>query len=200
VLASNGCWQRPHSTATADEQPLFSQLELRVGQIVKVWEHPTADRLWCEEIDVGEDAPRQIASGLRQVYTEEEMLGQRLVVVCNLKKRKLMGFPSHGMVLCAMSPPEEEGGAPAAIEFVVPPDSASLGDRVVIAAAVTDEATGEMAPPVSAAQVKKRKVWEQIQPLLSTDEEGVARFDGDPMECSAGAVLTAPTIRNGIVS
>ena len=49
-----------------------------------------------------EDEPRQIASGLRAYYSEEEMLGQRLVTVCNLKPRKLMGFPSHGMVLCAM--------------------------------------------------------------------------------------------------
>jgi hypothetical protein len=50
-------------------------------------------------VDVGEGAPRQIASGLRLVYSEEQMLGQRLIVVCNLKARKLMGFPSHGMVV-----------------------------------------------------------------------------------------------------
>ena len=35
------------------EQPVFSKLDLRVGVITKVWAHPDADRLWCEEIDCG---------------------------------------------------------------------------------------------------------------------------------------------------
>ena len=109
------------------EQPVFSKLDLRVGVITKVWAHPDADRLWCEEIDCGgpshsrppcllppppltlllallsladpaeapmvaEGAPRQIASGLRDWYTEEQMLGTRLVVLCNLKPRSLRGF------------------------------------------------------------------------------------------------------------
>ena len=39
-----------------------------VGRIVKAWPHPESEKLWCEEIDVGEEAPRQIASGLRQFY------------------------------------------------------------------------------------------------------------------------------------
>ena len=172
-----------------------------MGTITKVWEHPSADRLWCEEIDIGEGEPRQIASGLRQVYTEEEMLGQLLVVVSNLKPRKLMGFRSHGMVLCAMAPPTEEGGPPSAIEFVRPPEGAQVGERVFVAPAVADEqeAPGEMMAAISAAQVKKRKVWEHIQPLLSVCADGTARFDGVAMECSTG-VLTAPTIRNGQIS
>ena len=41
---------------------------------------------------VAEGAPRQIASGLRDWYTEEQMLGTRLVVLCNLKPRSLRGF------------------------------------------------------------------------------------------------------------
>ena len=198
-----GCGQppsrRPLSTTTP-EQPLFSKLELRVGEIVKVWEHETADRLWCEEIDVGEGAPRQIASGLRLVYSDEQMLGQRLVVVCNLKPRKLMGFKSHGMVLCAMAPPAEEGGPPGAIEFVEPPEGAALGDRISLTE-VGDEGFPEA---ISAAQVKKQKVWEQIQPLLSTDDAGVVMFDGTPLavvsEDGSAAVLAAPTIRNGLIS
>ena len=80
----------PPSEAVADEsrKQLFSKLELRVGEIVKVWAHPTADRLWCEEIDVGEAGGdvRQIASGLRQVYSEQQMLGVRSTML-NLAAR-----------------------------------------------------------------------------------------------------------------
>merc|ERR1719253_1609651 len=42
-----------------------TRLNIIVGRIKKVWEHPEADKLWCEEIDCGEAEPRQIASGLR---------------------------------------------------------------------------------------------------------------------------------------
>ena len=44
---------RNFGNSLAAEQPVFSKLDLRVGVIVKVWEHPTASKLWCEEIDVG---------------------------------------------------------------------------------------------------------------------------------------------------
>ena len=65
--------------------PDICKLEFKVGKISKVWVHPEADKLYCEEIECGEDEPRQIASGLRKHYTEEQMLGQRLLVVSNLK-------------------------------------------------------------------------------------------------------------------
>lgn len=52
--------------------------------------------------DCGEDTgPRQICSGLRPFYTQEQMVGHRLLVVANLKAKNLKGFKSHGMVLCA---------------------------------------------------------------------------------------------------
>lgn len=35
-------------------------LDIRVGQIVKVGRHPDADSLYVEEIDIGEEQPRQV--------------------------------------------------------------------------------------------------------------------------------------------
>merc|ERR1711865_459054 len=72
-------------TTEGGEESAFTKIDLRVGQIVKAWEHPDSDKLWCEEIDVGEDKPRQIASGLRAHYSQEEMTNRRILVVCNLK-------------------------------------------------------------------------------------------------------------------
>lgn len=82
-----------------DDQPEICKLEFKVGVITKVWNHPEADKLYCEEIDCGEDEPRQIASGLRPYFTLEQMQGQRLLVVSNLKAKNLVRFKSHGMVL-----------------------------------------------------------------------------------------------------
>lgn len=48
-----------------------------------------------------ESGPRQIASGLREHYTLEEMHDRLVLVVCNLKAAKIVGFASNGMVLAA---------------------------------------------------------------------------------------------------
>ena len=45
-----------------------------VGKIVKIEKHPDADKLICEEIDLGEGQPRKIASGLMQFYKPEEII------------------------------------------------------------------------------------------------------------------------------
>lgn len=67
----------------------------------KVWKHEEAERLYCEIIDVGEEAPREIASGLRDHLTLEEMQDSLVLVVCNLRAARLAGFNSNGMVLAA---------------------------------------------------------------------------------------------------
>lgn len=59
----------PHDThhnthAHAHAHPC--SLDIRVGHIVSVREHPDADGLYVEMIDVGEEKPREIVSGLRK--------------------------------------------------------------------------------------------------------------------------------------
>eukprot|EP01048_Picozoa_sp_COSAG05_P011149 COSAG05_NODE_1031_length_6089_cov_165.657262_2_plen_232_part_00 len=174
--------------APAPPQPLFTKLDLRVGVITKVWAHPTADKLWCEEIDVGEDAPRQVCSGLRDWYPEEGMMGRRLIAVCNLKPRNLVGFKSHGMVLCAKG----DVGGKEHVEFVTPPEGAAPGERVCLEGL-------EMVDPITPAQTQKQKIWEQIQPKFSTSADGVATWEGDRMLVGSQP-LTAPTVRGGEIS
>lgn len=43
---------------------LGNSLDIRVGQILKIWKHEEADSLYVEEVDVGESEPRIICSGL----------------------------------------------------------------------------------------------------------------------------------------
>lgn len=78
-------------------------MDLVVGRIVKAWKHEKADKLICEVIDCGEafGGERKIASGLYQFYKPEQIEGKLVVVVANLKEKPLVGYPSHGMVLCA---------------------------------------------------------------------------------------------------
>lgn len=169
--------------------PPISALDIRVGKISKVWEHPEADKLYCEEIDVGEDEPRQIASGLRPYLKPEEMEGRMVLVLCNLKARNLVGFPSHGMVLCASN--EDH----TVVRLVSPPMDAKVGERVTVPD--FDFETEEGAP-YAENKIGKKKVFEQIAPHLLTSKYGVPEFLGRPLMTSAG-VCTSP-IPDGTVS
>ena len=77
-------------------------LDIRVGSISNPRVHPSADKLYVEDIDIAEDKPRQICSGLVPYIPVEGMSGL-CCVVSNLKSRKMQGVDSNGMVLAAMS-------------------------------------------------------------------------------------------------
>ena len=77
----------------------FSKIQLKVGKVIKCEKHPNADKLLVSQIDVGEETPRQIVSGIADVYSPEEFTGKKVIVVTNLKPAKLRGVESQGMVL-----------------------------------------------------------------------------------------------------
>jgi methionyl-tRNA synthetase len=62
---------------------------------------PKSDKLLRFTIDLGEETPRQVLAGIAEHYEPEKMVGRKLVVVANLKPRKLRGFESQGMILAA---------------------------------------------------------------------------------------------------
>ena len=168
-------------------------LDLRVGVITSVKKHDTADKLYCEEIEIGEaEGPRAIASGLVPHYTLEDMQGKRLIVVANLKPKNLVGFKSFGMVLCAAKM-KEDGSEK--VEFVDPPADAPIGARVI--------AEGmEMYDGLTGAQVDKQKIFEKVAGSLKTNEEtGVAEYKGAKLivEGEGGGVCQAPTVKGGMI-
>ncbi len=77
----------------------FSSLDLRVGKIIDIIEHPDSNKMFVETIDLGEEEPRTIVSGLKKYYSLEEMKNKKVIVLCNLKPAKLRGIKSSGMVL-----------------------------------------------------------------------------------------------------
>jgi len=164
------------------EGPAITALDIRVGRITKVWEHEEADKLFCESVDVGEEEPRLIASGLRPYMTREEIDGRLVLVLCNLKKRKMVGFPSHGMVLCASSKDHAE------VKFVSPPVDAKVGERVTVP---EFDFEGEDGSPMAENRMGKKKIFEKLAPFLVTSKYGVPEFLGRPFLTSAG-VCTSP--------
>jgi len=102
----------------------FLKVELRVGEIKVAERIPKADKLLRFEIDLGEEKPRQILAGLAEYYEPEKLIGRKVVVVTNLKPRKMRGLESEGMI-CAAS--LEEGDTPAIATFL---EDVKIGARL----------------------------------------------------------------------
>jgi methionyl-tRNA synthetase len=77
----------------------FAKIDLRVAEIKACDDIEGADKLYRLTIDVGEE--REIAAGIKQHYTKEELVGKKIIIVANLEPRKLRGIMSHGMLLAA---------------------------------------------------------------------------------------------------
>ncbi|HRI05086.1 MAG TPA: methionine--tRNA ligase, partial [Pyrinomonadaceae bacterium] len=90
----------------------FIKVDLRVGEIKVAERIPDADKLLRFEVDLGEEKPRQILAGLAEFYDPETLIGRKVVVVANLKPRKMRGLESQGMI-CAASLEDNSGPKPA---------------------------------------------------------------------------------------
>jgi methionyl-tRNA synthetase len=91
----------PEGVATYITIEDFVKVELKVGQVLTAERVPKSDKLLRFTVDVGEAQPRQILAGIAEHYEPEKLVGRKLVIVSNLKPRKLRGFESQGMVLAA---------------------------------------------------------------------------------------------------
>ena len=81
----------------------FAKVQLKVGKVISSERIKGSKKLLKNMIDIGEDQPRQIVSGIAEVYTPEEIVGKTVIVIANLKPTKIMGVESNGMVLAADS-------------------------------------------------------------------------------------------------
>lgn len=86
------------SEAASDGPVDISRLDLRIGRITEVRKHPDADSLYVETMDLGEEKPRTIVSGLVNHYTVDAMQNRLVVVFCNLKPAKMRGVLSEGEI------------------------------------------------------------------------------------------------------
>lgn len=110
-----------------------------------------------------------------------------VVVLCNLKARKLAGYESHGMVICAETPDR------LTAELLTPPSGSVPGDLISF------EGFERKPPAVLKIDKKSNKSpWDSVQPKLKIDEHGVATHENIPFKTEKG-VVTSKTIKNGII-
>ncbi|MFJ5792785.1 methionine--tRNA ligase [Lysinibacillus sp. NPDC093197] len=76
----------------------FMKVDLRVATVTACEQVPKADKLLKLQVDLGYEQ-RQVVSGIAKYYSAEELVGQKVIVVANLKPVKLRGELSQGMIL-----------------------------------------------------------------------------------------------------
>ena len=79
----------------------FAKVELVVGKVLECKDHPDADKLLVFSVDIGEENPRTIISGIKKWYGVDDLVGKNVIVVKNLAPRKMRGIESQGMLLAA---------------------------------------------------------------------------------------------------
>jgi methionyl-tRNA synthetase len=117
---------------TQDSNPLkpeielsdFDKVDLRVAEILEANCVEGSDKLIRLIVSLGPLGQRQIFAGIRPAYPNPEILvGKKIVVVANLKPRKMKFGVSEGMSLAAGS-----GGTD--LFLISPLEGAGAGDRV----------------------------------------------------------------------
>ena len=97
------------SKTTTQNEPEIPQIKIddfkksiiKVGTILECENIAGSEKLLKFKIDLGENAPRQIISGIAKFYTPSELVGKQVCVLANLKPAKIFGHISEGMILSA---------------------------------------------------------------------------------------------------
>ncbi len=148
-----------------------ANVDLRVATVQEVAQHPDADKLYVIQLKVG-DEDRQIVSGLVGHYTPEELTGQNIILVYNLKPAKLRGIKSQGMLLAASTEDDKE------LEVLFLPEAAS-GSRLFL--------DGEKAPVEEPKRINIDKFFSH--PIKV--ENSAVKIGGTTLAAESGAVTTA---------
>ena len=157
--------------------PDVCQLDFKVGKIIKIEKHAGSTKLYVEEIDLGNGQIRKIASGLQEHVPIEQMQDRLVVVFCNLKEKKVAGYPSYGMVLCASSADEK------VIEPLLPPPGSVPGDLVSV-----ESFERKPCPDINLS--KKNNPWTKSQPSFTTAPDLTVVFNGKALKTDKGVIKT----------
>jgi methionine--tRNA ligase beta chain len=167
----------PAATAAAGSVGVYARLDIRAGKIVEAAKHPNADKLYVEQIDVGEPKPRTIVSGLVEHIPLNEFKGSSVLVICNLKPAEMRGQMSYGMVLASSNDNRKT------VELVLPPAGTPCGERVGLAG---EPSTLTTVPDKEVDLFQPGNAWIDAKEFLTTDAQSGAMYNGKAMVVKGG--------------
>uniref|UniRef100_A0A6G3MGY1 Aminoacyl tRNA synthase complex-interacting multifunctional protein 1 (Trinotate prediction) n=1 Tax=Henneguya salminicola TaxID=69463 RepID=A0A6G3MGY1_HENSL len=150
---------------------------------MEIEKHPCADSLYVEKVDVGFEKYITVCSGLVNKISIEELDQKLAVFCCNLKPVKMRGIMSEGMIMCASDDNR--------VELLKPPPESNIGDRVTCPEFNCDP---------DLILNPKEKIWENVQPQLRVNEEGIAVYREKPLVVSAFGKIRSSTLKSCKIS
>lgn len=78
----------------------FARVDMRIARVIEAGYVEGADRLLKLRLDLGGDE-REVFAGIRSAYRPEDLVERLVVVVANLKPRKMRFGTSQGMILAS---------------------------------------------------------------------------------------------------
>ena len=79
----------------------FKKCVIKTGLVLECENVKGSEKLLKFKVDIGEDEPRQILSGIAKFYNLSDLIGKKICVLANLKDAKIFGHLSQGMILTA---------------------------------------------------------------------------------------------------
>jgi methionyl-tRNA synthetase len=78
----------------------FKKLEIKIGEIKSAESIEGSEKLLKLSVDMGEENPRQVVSGIAKFFPDPQTLvGRKCAFAANLEPRSIMGLESQGMIL-----------------------------------------------------------------------------------------------------
>jgi methionyl-tRNA synthetase len=78
----------------------FKKVKMVIGRVLEAEKVKGTDKLLKLKVDIGNEV-RTIVAGIAESYSENEIVGKKVVIVANLEKKRIRGIESDGMLLAA---------------------------------------------------------------------------------------------------
>ena len=96
---------------------------MMVGKILSAEKIPDTDKLLKLSVDLGEEKPRQIVSGIALYFPNlNDLVGKKCMFVANLESRMIRGYESQGMIMAIST---EDGK----FSLLTPSDDIPVGSK-----------------------------------------------------------------------
>lgn len=159
------------------------RVAFRVGTILSVEPHPEAENLLVCQVDCGDGEngtaeARTVVASLAGKIPEDQLVGQKVVTVTNLKPAKMRGIESTAMLLAA----SDQSGEQEIVELLQVPDGVPNGELISF------EGKAKSEPDAMLKSKGALKAWERVRDCLKANGEGQPCYEN---EGSAHVMMTS---------
>ncbi|HED6168818.1 TPA: methionine--tRNA ligase [Campylobacter coli] len=81
----------------------FAKIEIKVAKVIDCQNIECSEKLLKFKLELDNKEIRQVLSGIAKYYKASDLIGKQVCVISNLKKAKIFGHESDGMILSAKS-------------------------------------------------------------------------------------------------